>query len=161
MTKKTERLSFPTNPLAAMRELQDLDTFPSNDTPPGLPEESNPATPLLRPQATGSEVSSVAALAERSPGGSEVAKLPTAKRQRRTSEEHEPESDPIAGAVKELLSRPYTSGATKGPMTVSTVKIPGEVWERLGWAAKLTGQTKQDIISDALKDYFLKMLKEI
>jgi hypothetical protein len=39
--------------------------------------------------------------------------------------------------------------------------MPSEVWERLGWAAKVTGQAKQDIIRDALKDYFRKLVKEL
>jgi predicted transcriptional regulator len=49
----------------------------------------------------------------------------------------------------------------KGPFHVSTVKIPSEVWERLGWAAKFSEQTQQDIIADALKDYFQKMLRQL
>jgi predicted DNA-binding protein len=59
------------------------------------------------------------------------------------------------------LSRPYSSGPQKVPLTVSSVKMSNEVWERLGWAAKLTGQTQQDIIAEALKDHFQKLLRHL
>jgi hypothetical protein len=158
MTRKTESLSFPKDPLAAMRELQELDTSPRNDTPPAPAEERDNATSLPDTHATGSEVSSVTTPAASSRGGSEATKE---KRPRAQQAPAATERDPIAGAVKELLSRPYSSEEGKAPLTVSTVKMPSEVWERLGWAAKLTGQAKQDIIRDALKDYFRKLLKEL
>lgn len=68
-------------------------------------------------------------------------------------------SDPLGDAVRELLSRPYTGEGNKVPVTVSTVKIPTEVWERLGWVAALTGRTKQDLIAEALKGYFRIVLE--
>lgn len=161
MSRKTESLLFPKNPLAAMRELQNLDAGPSPAEPPEPTEERDHATSLPVACATGSEVSSVTTLAERSQAGSEVAKFPTARRPRREAASTAEPVDSITDAVKELLSRPYTNGAKKGPLTVSTVKMPSEVSERLGWASKLSGQTKQDIIADALKDYFQKMLRQL
>jgi hypothetical protein len=160
MTRKTESLSFPTNPLAAMRELQELDSPPSNEPLPDAAEERDHATPLPGDLATGSEVSSVVSLPERSHVGGEVAKLPTTKRPRREVSTSELSVDPMRAAVKDLLSRPYSTGP-KTPLTVSTVKMPSEVWERLGWAAKLSEKTQQDIIADALKDYFQKMLRQL
>jgi hypothetical protein len=65
----------------------------------------------------------------------------------------------MAEAVLAMLSRPYTSDLGKGPFTVSTVKVPTEVWERLGWVSAWTGRPKQEIIADALKDHFAKVLK--
>jgi hypothetical protein len=65
----------------------------------------------------------------------------------------------MADAVREMLSRPYTSDPNKGPFTVSTVKVPTEVWERLGWVSTWTGRPKQEIIADALKEHFVKVLK--
>jgi predicted DNA-binding protein len=59
-----------------------------------------------------------------------------------------------------MLARPYAADPKKGPSTVSTVKIPTEVSERLGWVATLTGKAKQEILTEALKDYFHKVLKE-
>lgn len=161
MSKKTDSLSFPKDPLAAMRQLQELDRLPSNDIPPDPAEERDHATSLPDTLATSSEVSSVTTLPTSSQVSSEAAKPTATKRARRESEPGEELTDPIAGAVKELLARPYTTEGGKGPLTVSTVKMPSEVWERLGWAAKLTGQAKQDIIRDALKDYFRKLLKEL
>ena len=68
-------------------------------------------------------------------------------------------SDPLGDAVRELLARPYAGEGSKVPVTVSTVKIPTEVWERLGWVAALTGRTKQDLIAEALKGYFRVVLE--
>jgi hypothetical protein len=70
-----------------------------------------------------------------------------------------PEADPIAEAVRALLARPYAEHPGRGRFTVSTVKIPAEVWERLGWLAKWTGRAKQDIIADALREHFEKVLR--
>jgi hypothetical protein len=160
MTKKTESLSFPSDPLATMRQLQDLDA-PSNDTPPGPPQERDRVTTLPGTHVTSHETPSVATLAVTSRGGNEVTKPPTGKQSRREPAQAEQERDSISVAVREYLARPYTNEAGKGPMSACTVKMPSEVWERLGWAAKLTGQAKQDIIRDALKDYFRKLLKEL
>lgn len=63
--------------------------------------------------------------------------------------------------MRELLGKPYSSSSDRGPFTVSTVKMPSEVWERLGWVSKLIGRTKQDIISEALKGYFRAVSKDI
>lgn len=161
MTRKTESLSFPKDPLAAMRELQELDTSPRNDTPHEPAEERDHATSLPATHATGSEVGSVTTHAVSSQEGSEPAKPSADKRTKAQQAPAATERDPIAGAVKELLSRAYASDEGKGPLSVSTVKMPSEVWERLGWAAKVTGQAKQDIIRDALKDYFRKLVKEL
>jgi hypothetical protein len=59
-----------------------------------------------------------------------------------------------------MLARPYTSDPRKGPFTVSTVKIPTEVWERLGWLSAWAGQPKQEIIADALREHFVRILKD-
>jgi hypothetical protein len=66
----------------------------------------------------------------------------------------------MANAIRGMLSKPYTADPKRGPFTVSTVKIPSEISERLGWVATLTGKAKQEILADALKDYFAKVLKE-
>jgi hypothetical protein len=62
--------------------------------------------------------------------------------------------------MREMLAKPYSFDPKKGPFTVSTVKIPTDVWERLGWAAVLTDQPKQDIIAVALKNYFATLLRQ-
>ncbi|HEY7309561.1 MAG TPA: hypothetical protein VH643_09410 [Gemmataceae bacterium] len=160
MSRKTESLSFPTNPLAAIRELQELDSLPATTATPERGETRDLATPLPDNHTTGSEVSSTTTLADRSPVSSEVVKLTSPKRVRRETPVTQDPADPMRAAVKELLSRPYST-ERKAPLTVSSVKMPTEVWERLGWAAKLSGQNQQDIIADALKDYFQKMLRQL
>src|SRR4051812_19947909 len=106
MNKKTESLSFPKDPLAAMRGLQDLD-IPSNDTPTGPPQERDRVTTLPETLVTSNAATSGTTHAVTSRGGNEVAKLPTGRQSRREPAPAEPERDLIAGAVKELLSRPY------------------------------------------------------
>jgi hypothetical protein len=66
----------------------------------------------------------------------------------------------IADAVRAMLARPYTSDPRRGPFTVSTVKVPTEVWERLGWLSAWTGRPKQEIIADALREHFVRILKD-
>jgi hypothetical protein len=156
MTRKTESLSYPTNPLAAIRELQELDA-----TSNGQPETNavqKPA-PLLQTlptrsavvNATGSEVGSVTRPRHR-PHTKPVDSRPV---------EPEPvgKGNPLAQAMREMLAKPYTSDPKKGPYTVSTVKIPTEIWERLGWAAALTDRPKQEIIAEALKEHFATILR--
>jgi len=65
----------------------------------------------------------------------------------------------MAEAVRKMLSLPYTSDPKKGPFTVSTVKIPTDVWERLGWVSAWAGRPKQEIIADALREHLVKVLK--
>lgn len=187
MTRKTESLSYPKNPLVALRELQEL-----NDLPPVAngndPTSNGIAESLPRSSATSSEVapldssesasatrsatsspeSSDTADATSSDGGSATSSATQTRKRKpttRTKEEGPPDDsvetgDPLAAAVRQMLSRPYTADPRKGPFTVSTVKIPTEISERLGWVATLTGQAKQEILADALKDYFAKILKE-
>lgn len=154
MKSKNQSLSFPADPLAALRALQELDApaVPAADPTPPISEETEPAPPTT---TTGGEGGG----ATRSP----VAKKAAARRGRGSPEyEGEPSSDasdPLGDAVRELLARPYAAEGARALVTVSTVKVPTEVWERLGWVAALTGRTKQDLIAEALKDYFRVALK--
>lgn len=187
MTRKTESLSYPKNPLVALRELQEL-----NDLPPVAngsdPTANRAAETLPQSSATGSVVapaggsdlahatssvpssleSSETAEATGSDDGSATSSVTQARKRKPTTQTKEEEpsddttgpSDPLAAAVRQMLSRPYTADPRKGPFTVSTVKIPTEVSERLGWVATLTGKAKQEILAEALKDYFAKVLRE-
>jgi hypothetical protein len=40
------------------------------------------------------------------------------------------------------------------------VKIPTEVWERLGWLSAWAERPKQEIIADALREHFVRILKD-
>jgi hypothetical protein len=163
MTRKTESLAYPTNPLAAIRELHDLDAQPADVAVPQVERrsETTSATALPRPLATGGAVVNEV--------GSEVASATgRARRNRPRLPEHAPRpiepndrTDPLRLAVRELLARPYAADAKAGPFTVSTVKIQTEVWERLGWVSTLTDRPKQEILAEALKDYFEKILGEV
>lgn len=162
MTRKTESLAYPADPLAAIRELHDLDAQPAGVTvpPAARRSETTSATALPCPPTTGSAVVDEV--------GSEVGSATgRARRHRPPLPEPAPRpvepsgrGDPLRLAVRELLARPYTADPKLGPFTVSTVKIPTEVWERLGWVSTLSGRPKQEILAEALKDHFEKILGE-
>jgi hypothetical protein len=118
--KKTEALTFPTNPLAAMRELQDLDQ-PAAEIPPD-PPVPEPETP-----------------------------------QQQTYRQIEPQAarsvDPVRQAIIQVLAEPFAGDPLKGPFTVTTVKVPTVIWERLALYAQLTGEAKQEILGKALKEF--------
>ena len=143
MTRKAASLAYPNNPLAAMRDLQNL------DRPENAPTSANSSAVAHPPSSErGSKRDNVDVSAD----------TPTAERKpapKRSSRSRTPKSD----AVWAMLRQPYTADARKGPFTVSTVTIPTEVWARLGWVATLTGRPKQEIITDALKTHFEKVLE--
>ena len=158
MNRKTTSLAYPTNPLAAMRDLQELDAVENASSHATSSAESSVVAqePIReRRSADSREDSRAEALTD--------SQKPTPKRSSRTrnaeSDTNEAASNPMADAVWTMLQQPYTADVRKGPFTVSTVKIPTEVWERLGWVSTLTGQHKQEIITDALKTHFEKVLK--
>lgn len=155
MKNKTAGLSYPLN---AMRELQELDAIPKRNDP----EEAEPS--FTSEHVTSSQVasttSSEAAHATSSVGSSDAKKRQTRKEHSRSSDAQDDSVNPLNNALLELLGKPYSTDETKGPYTISTVKIPTEISERLGYAATLTKQTKQEIISSALKDYFKRVLRE-
>ena len=155
MASKSESLSFPADPLAALRALQDLDAPAAPPREPPPPSRRR-ASPDHRPR--------------RRPAAEEVA-LPVARRRRspRRGEGGEPRetsrsgrgTHPTRWATPSASSWPGPTRArgARVPVTVSTVKIPTEVWERLGWVAAITGRTKQDLIAEALKGYFRVVLE--
>jgi len=158
MAKKTEGLAYPSDPLRAIRELQDLDNPRAIPPKPEIVPE-----PVITPAATTLPDTLATSSEESSATSSVVADTPKPKRIRvvQPKEEDEEADDPLTVAVRDMLGKPYASNHEKGPFTVSTVKIPSEVWERLGWVSKLIGRTKQDIIAEALKGYFRTVAKDI
>ncbi len=123
--KKTEALTFPTNPLAAMRELQDLDPAPTSE-----PQQEIDETPA---EAEMVETSSISY---------------------RQVEGGVPRSaDPVRQAILQVLSQPFPVDILKGPFTVTTVKVPTAIWERLALFAQLTGEHKQALLAKALRDF--------
>lgn len=68
--------------------------------------------------------------------------------------------DPLEAAIREKLAMHYTGNLSKGPFTVTSMKLQTEVSERLGWASTLLKRPKQDIVSEALRLYFERILRE-
>ncbi len=154
MKNKTAGLSYPSDPLNAMRELQELDAIPQRNDP----EVTEPS--FTSEHVTSSQVASTTSSEVAHATSSDAKKRQTRKEHSRSSDTQDGSVNPLNDALMELLGKPYSTDETKGPYTISTVKIPTEISERLGYAATLTKQTKQEIISTALKDYFKRVLRE-
>ena len=58
-----------------------------------------------------------------------------------------------------MLAQPYPDDMESGAMTVTSVKIPRPIWERLEYARTITKQDKQDIIAEALRLYFDRIIQ--
>lgn len=58
-----------------------------------------------------------------------------------------------------MLAQPYPEDMEDGVMTVTSVKIPKPIWERLEYARTITKQDKQDIIAKALRLYFDRIVQ--
>ncbi|MFO0935116.1 MAG: hypothetical protein U0798_01195 [Gemmataceae bacterium] len=180
MNRKTASLAYPVNPLAAMRDLQELDAVPVG---PNGSVESLANGSVVAKERDSEEVNATSSVSARNRGSDEVnatgsqrgnakssevafAVAPTEAKQRSSvttrNESRKPpaSSNPMADAIREMLKRPYSESSGKGSFTVSTVKIPAEIWERLDWVSTLTGQAKQEIIAEALKSHFETVLKK-
>lgn len=84
---------------------------------------------------------------------SEVAQITGSATYRATS------NNPVHDAMLAMLALPYPPDMEDGQMTVTTVKIPKPLWERLEYARTLTKQDKQDIIAAALRLYFEQIVE--
>jgi len=161
----TRSLRASANPQARMQELLKQDSLPDQDSPPNTAVE---VTALLdiptiinpNSNATSSEVAQIESSAD-----VEIDSSATAKKPRQTDSQ-KPRSttaqksgslslgDPVHQAMLGMLSLPYPDDMAEGAMTVTSVKIPKPIWERLEYARTLTKKDKQDIIADALRIYF-------
>ena|ERR1700687_2693168 len=62
-------------------------------------------------------------------------------------------------ALAQLLSTPLEAEMGKGPFQAATVRMPVEVWKRVGWVASFSGRTKQEVIGEALISYLEQLRK--
>lgn len=67
--------------------------------------------------------------------------------------------NPLEDALRAMLAQPYPEDLRKGPFIVTSMKLQADVAERLGYAASLTKRPKQDIVSEALRLYFERLLE--
>ncbi len=147
MTQKSG-LAYPENPLSVMRELQELS--------PVTPEPAKkPRT--LNPNKSSSEVAS--ATSSVAANVTDEAATSLRRRSSRQKTNDDEQKNPLNEVLIQLLAKPYESETKSGPFTSTTVKIQTELWERLGHASALTNLPKQEILAEALRDYFRKMVK--
>lgn len=150
MTEKSGSLAYPENPLNDMRELQELN--PITPEPAKKPRSLNPSKSSSElANATGSVATNVAEYAKPSD-------KPTRSNARQKVDGGE-QKNQLNEALIQLLSNPYKSETKSGPFTSTTVKIQTELWERLGYASTFTKLPKQEILAEALRDYFRKLAK--
>jgi hypothetical protein len=118
-------------------------------------------------EATGNLVGSVALDITERPIQKPVAPpKPTGRRkepaepEQTTTTPHMAPANRLETALREMLANPYATDLLKGPYTVTSMKLHTEVSERLGWASTLLKRPKQDIVSEALRHYFERILRE-
>lgn len=153
--KKTEGLSYPSNPLAAMRDLQELDAPTESPQPDGSATQQqrktsgNTATQQQQKQS----VSAKERVARRDP-------VPPAVPATSPDVPEPHGSAAVRLAMLNTLLGPFESDLVKGATTATTLRLPTELWERLGMASAITGKTKQDLVSDALQIHLRKVAKD-
>jgi hypothetical protein len=60
---------------------------------------------------------------------------------------------PEEQTLAQLLAAPFPADPAQGPFQAATVRMPAEIWKRVGWVSSLTGRTKQDVVGEALVRY--------
>jgi len=155
----TRSLRASANPQARMQELLKRDNPPNNVIETTvLPDVQ--AIADIDGSTTGIAVAQADSSAETNTDSSAIAKKPKqsdAQKPRSTTAQKSGSSklgDPVHQAMMGMLSLPYPDDMAEGAMTVTSVKIPKPIWERLEYARTLTKKDKQDIIADALRIYF-------
>lgn len=179
----TRSLRAATNPQARMQELLSRDV-PLSPAPVGEPADatSHAGSSAVADatsstdgsavaQTTDSADSSIAAGAitdeeaqprrhKHTKGSSAVAQTTSravGSEKRRTNESGG--RDPVREAMLGMLAQPYPEDMDGGAMTVTSVKIPRPIWERLEYARTITKRDKQDIIAEALRLYFDRIVE--
>jgi hypothetical protein len=66
----------------------------------------------------------------------------------------------ILQVMRDGLRNPYPEGSLKGPLVTVTTRLPDEICQRLEWASSITGQKKQEVITEALRLYFERLASE-
>lgn len=167
--QKTRSLTLPSNPVARLRELADLDAaVPSVRR---LTDDSNAATLQHRHNGSQQPFSAEASPREsadthvnsnrNTPAHDSAATQPhsgsPAKRRNNDPSRPEVVDNPVRQAMRQALLQSYSADLNRGPSTATTIRIPTEIWERLDMAATLKNQTKQEIIAEALKQHLKKI----
>ena len=129
---------------------------------PDTPSASTDAASSVVAQPTDSAVAQIAGSESANLGSSVVAQLTNSELAHPASSAvaQVTSSSPFHSAMLSLLAQPYETDVRTGPYTVSTMKIPTALVERLGWVSTLTGRTKQELVAEAIRDYLEKVRQE-
>jgi len=155
---KMKSLRVPRNPLARLQELEAemtpaVTAGPSGTADyPDIPSSSDERTHAPTDERTSERTR--AATDERTNGRANAAT------QERT---HARTKDPDGvekAALAQLLATPLDPGLLEGPFQAGTVRMPAELWKRVGWIASFTGRTKQEMIGEALLLYLERLRNE-
>jgi hypothetical protein len=130
-------------------------TDEKTETTPAKPRRSQPPTPPEKASVTGSAAIEATTLPDISTTALLVAQIGSSAVGSATG------SDPVRQAMLGMLGMPYPEDMAEGMMTVTSVKIPKPIWERLEYARTLTKKDKQDIIAEALRLYFDRIVEGI
>jgi hypothetical protein len=151
---KMKSLRVPRNPLARLQELE-AEVAPAMAAgPSGAAGHTEiPSSSDARMHAPANERTSErtrAATEERTSGRANAGTHARTK---------EPDGVEKA-ALAQLLATPLEPGLLHGPFQAGTVRMPSELWKRVGWIASFTGRTKQEIIGEALWSYLERLRNE-
>jgi len=136
---KIRSLSAPRNPLERLQQLEaEIDPVSRGD----VATDSRPAESLRNQDARTTAPTHARADAGAHPCTRASADAPRNR---------------IAGleekTLVEMLATPFAVEPGEGPFQAATVRMPAELWKRVGWVSSLTGRTKQDVIGEALFRY--------
>jgi hypothetical protein len=139
-------LQVPRNPLARLQEME------AEMAPDVAPQPLN--------QANSQESFGPATERTHAPTNARTNERANAETHPHTNARTKEPDEVEKAALSQLLSTPLESDFLKGPFQAGTVRMPTELWKRVGWIASFTGRTKQDIIGEALLAYLERIKNE-
>jgi hypothetical protein len=164
MRRKEDSLTVAMDPMAALRELQEIDL---PEASPPLPSGSTVAsTPASTSDNTSDSIITHTSKPAKTLKRSHTRTGSTVQPHDNTSDSIVASShnnsgdytnDPIKNGEWQVVQRPLSTSYRKGPFTTSSVRVPTEVWDRLKVVKNFLGVDQQDILADALADYFDKV----
>lgn len=149
MKKKTEALEFPSDPLANLRELQEMDNpvAQQNNQPVNefVNKLNNKQDDGLTNNLIEEERLSINPFPVSPPAGAAVDKQPL--------------PDPLRMAILDMLEKPYTAGG-KQPRELVAGRVRTEIVERFNLACTLLKKDKQDVLDKAMEQFLAQLVRD-